>query len=461
MREIKIVTKGITDYATAGAGEMAAALAAGQVSAVELFQAAVARIEAIDGPINAVIVRDFDRAHEAAKAADAALARGETGLLLGVPMTVKEAFNVAGLPTTWGLEASKDWIASEDAVVVTRLKAAGAVIVGKTNVPPNLADWQSANAIYGRTNNPHDLTRSPGGSSGGSAAALAAGMVPLEFGSDIGGSIRIPSAFCGVFGHKPSFGLVPGRGHQPPGVTGLSPPLNVVGPLARSVGDLALALDVTAGPADAEAEAYRLDLPAPRRARLGDFRVLMLPEHPLAPVDGEIHAALETLAKTLEAAGASVVWSTPLLPDLAASHRTYLAILFTALSRGAPPGPNGLSAQAYLDALDGQGAIRREWAALFEDFDIVIAPVLGAVAFPHFDLGVEWPDRTLTINGEAVSFGDQLAWPGVATLANLPVTATPIGRTREGLPIGAQVIGPYLGDLTTLAVARMIGEIMG
>jgi len=452
------VTQGITDYVTAGAGEMAAALAARQVSAVELFAAAAARIESADGPINAVIVRDFDRAREAAKAADAALARGERAPLLGVPMTVKEAFNVAGLPTTWGLEASKDWIASEDAVVVTRLKSAGAVILGKTNVPPNLADWQSANPIYGRTNNPHDLTRSPGGSSGGSAAALAAGMVPLEFGSDIGGSIRIPSAFCGVFGHKPSYGLVPGRGHQPPGVTGLPPPLNVVGPLARSVADLELALDVTAGPADAEAQAYRLELPAPRRARLADFRVLMLPSHPLAPVDSEIHGALETLAKSIETAGASVLWSSPLLPDLAASHRTYLAILLTALSRGAPPNPNALSAQAYLDALDGQAAIRRQWAALFKEFDVVVAPVLGAVAFAHFDLSVDWPDRKLTIDGEPASFGDQLAWPGVATLANLPVTATPIGKTRDGLPIGAQVIGPYLGDRTTLAFARMIGD---
>jgi amidase len=452
------VTQGITDYATAGAGEMAAALAARQVSAVELFAAAVARIEAVDGPINAVIVRDFDRAHETAKAADAALARGERAPLLGVPMTVKEAFNMEGLPTTWGLEPFKDWIAPEDAVVVTRLKAAGAVILGKTNVPPNLADWQSANPIYGRTNNPHDLTRSPGGSSGGSAAALAAGMVPLEFGSDIGGSIRIPSAFCGVFGHKPSYGLVPGRGHQPPGVTGLPPPLNVVGPLARSVADLELALDVTAGPADAEAQAYRLELPAPRRARLADFRVLMLPSHPLAPVDSEIHGALETLAKSIETAGASVLWSSPLLPDLAASHRTYLAILLTALSRGAPPNPNALSAQAYLDALDGQAAIRRQWAALFKEFDVVVAPVLGAVAFAHFDLSVDWPDRKLTIDGEPASFGDQLAWPGVATLANLPVTATPIGKTRDGLPIGAQVIGPYLGDRTTLAFARMIGD---
>ena len=243
----------IDDYATAGAGEMAAALADRSVSAVELFDAAVARIERLDGPINAVVVRDFDRARDTAREADAALARGERRPLLGVPMTVKEAFNVAGLPTTWGLPAAKDWIAPTDATGVARLKGAGAVILGKTNVPPFLSDWQSANPVYGRTNHPLDPTRVPGGSSGGSAAVLATGMAPLEFGSDIGGSIRVPSAFCGVFGHKPSYNLVPQRGHTPPGTDGVGPPLNVVGPMARSVADLVLALNVTAGPADEEA----------------------------------------------------------------------------------------------------------------------------------------------------------------------------------------------------------------
>jgi amidase len=447
-------------YETAGAGDMAAAVAARTVSAVELFEAAVARIEATDGPINAVVVRDFDRAHDAAKAADAALARGERAPLLGVPMTVKEAFNVAGLPTTWGLEAFKDWIAPDDAVIVTRLKAAGAVILGKTNVPPNLADWQSHNPVYGRTNNPHDLTRSPGGSSGGSAAALAAGMVPLEFGSDIGGSIRVPSAFCGVFGHKPSYGLVPQRGHQPPSVTGgLGPPLNVVGPMARSVADLELALDITAGPEGEEARGYRLELPPARRTTLKDLRVFLLDGHPLAPVDGEIRAALSALADQMAKAGASVVRAHTALPDLAAAHGTYLAILLTAMSRGAPSTPEALSAHAYLDALDAQAGVRRQWAALFKEMDVVIAPVLGTVAFPHFDLGVDWPAREVMIDGRAEAFGAQLAWPGVATLGNLPATAVPIGMTAAGLPIGAQIIGPYLGDRTTLAVARMIGAL--
>ncbi|MBA3810962.1 MAG: amidase, partial [Caulobacteraceae bacterium] len=248
----------------ASAGELAAALAERKVSAVELLEAAVERIERLDGAINAVVVRDFDRAREAAKAADAALARGERRPLLGVPMTVKEAHNVAGLPTTWGLVAYKDWIAPTDSVGVARLKAAGAVILGKTNIPPLLADWQSGNPVYGRTNHPLDAARTPGGSSGGSAAALAAGMVPLEFGSDIGGSIRVPAAFCGVFGHKPSYDLIPERGHAPPGLDGVPAVLGVIGPMARSAADLALALDILAGPDDDQAVGYRLDLKAPR-----------------------------------------------------------------------------------------------------------------------------------------------------------------------------------------------------
>src|SRR5579871_1137104 len=199
----------------ATATELLAALAAREVSALELTEEAIARIEARDGPINAVVVRDFDRARVAAKAADAALARGERRPLLGLPMTVKESHNVAGLPTTWGLPAAKDWAPQTDSVGVSRLKDAGAVILGKTNVPLFLADFQSYNDVYGRTNNPWDLTRGPGGSSGGGAAALAAGMVPLEFGSDIGGSIRNPAHFCGVYGHKPSYNLIPMRGHQP------------------------------------------------------------------------------------------------------------------------------------------------------------------------------------------------------------------------------------------------------
>jgi amidase len=449
----------IENYATAGAGQMAAALADRTVSATELFEAAVDHIERLDGPINAVVVRDFERAQLAAQAADDALARGERGPLLGVPMTVKEAFNVAGLPTTWGSEQFRDWIAPTDATVVARLKAAGAVIVGKTNVPPFLADWQSANPVYGRTRHPLDPARVPGGSSGGSAAALATGMVPLEFGSDIGGSIRVPSAFCGVYGHKPSYNLAPQRGHALPGADGVGPPLNCVGPMARNVEDLVLALGVTAGPADEEATGYRLDLPGPRQVALKDFRVLVIDGHPAAKVDAEIVAALHRLAGRLEGAGARVARESDRVPDLAAANGLYLAILMTTMSRGTPTPspaltPNLMSAHAWMNALDGQLAVRRQWGELFETFDVVIAPVMGVVAFEH-QTG-EFDTRTHVINGEVTPYAAQVAWPGMATLANLPATAVPIGSTRAGLPIGVQIIGPYLEDRTTLTFAGLL-----
>ena len=299
---------GDIDYPTATAGDLVAALADRRIGALELTDIAIARIEAVDGPINAVVVRDFDRARDAARAADAALARGERRPLLGLPMTVKESHNVAGLRTSWGVELFGRWIAPQDAVGVARLKAAGAVILGKTNVPPMLADWQSDNPLYGRTNNPLDLARSPGGSSGGGAAALAAGMVPLEFGSDIGGSIRVPAAFCGVYGHKPSYGIIPPRGHAPPGADGAAIPLSVIGPLARDVADLERALEVLAGPDADEAAGWGLQLPAARHDRLADYRVLLLTAHPAAAVDAGVADALEALGGRLGAAAARVSW---------------------------------------------------------------------------------------------------------------------------------------------------------
>ncbi len=448
----------IDDYATSTAGGLAAALAAGEVSAVELCDAAISRIEALDGPINAVVVRDFDRAMDAARVADAALARGERRPLLGVPMTVKEAFNVAGLPTTWGIEAAKGWIAPRDATGVERLKAAGAVILGKTNVPPMLADWQTDNPVYGRTNNPLDLTRTPGGSSGGGAAALVAGMVPLEFGSDIGGSIRVPSAFCGVYGHKPSHDLAPQRGHTPPPFDGAGPPLNVVGPLARCVSDLSLALDILAGPDELTGVGYRLDLPQARHAGIGEFRILIVDSHPLAAVDSEIRQTLHDLAARLAAAGANVAYESDLLPDLTVAQSAYWTLLTTVMSRGGPPqaalGPGTISAHDWMNALDVQLDCRRQWGRLFESFDIVLAPVMGVVAFPHD--ASPFNDRIHVIDGQQTPYAAQIAWPAIATLANLPATAFPAGKTKSGLPIGLQAIGPYLEDRTTLAFVRLL-----
>ncbi len=444
------------DYPTATAGELARALRKKKISALELADAAIARIEAQDGPINAVVVRDFERARAAAKIADGLLAKGEEAPLLGVPMTVKESYDLEGWPTTWGFGRNKDHRADKDATVVARLKAAGAIILGKTNVPPSLADWQSDNEVYGRTNNPHDLNRSPGGSSGGGAAALAAGFVPLEMGSDIGGSIRIPATFCGVFGHKPSYAIVPFTGHSLAGAHIAPSELSVPGPMARCADDLALALDIVAGPDGEAAKGYRLKLPKPRHKKLADFNVLVIDSHPRAGTSRDIKAHLGDVAALLEGAGARVERESDLMPDLANAHGLYLKMLLTIITRRDPNGRAPISAHDWMDLLDAQLRLRREWAEFFGSFDAVIAPAFGAPAFLHNDRDTAWAERTILIDGESTPYGDQLAWQGIATVANLPATAMPLGRSSEGLPVGAQIIGAFLEDHTTIALAGLL-----
>lgn len=444
----------LSDLATAGAGRLARALAAREVSALEVCDAAIARIEAGDREINAVVVRDFDRARAQARAADAALARGERRLLLGVPMTVKESFDIAGLPTTWGFEFARHLPIRDDAVAVARLKAAGAVILGKTNCALALADWQTSNPIYGRTVNPLDHSRTPGGSSGGAAAALAAGFVPLELGSDLVGSIRIPAHFCGLFGHRPSHGLVPRRGHNFPGHDGATDdPLVAVGPMARHAADLELALDVLAGPDADDAVAYRVALPAPRHSRVSDLRVLVACEHPAAAVSAEVRAAVLAVADDLARAGATVTHASPLLPDLSALLRAFSGMVMAFVTRG-QPGPV-ISAHEWLELLDQRARVRTQCAKLFESVDVVLAPVFGTTAFAHID-EADYSRRTLRIDGADTPYMPQGAWSSFASFAGLPVTAAPAARSAEGLPIGVQIVGPFLHDRTTLAVASWL-----
>lgn len=448
----------VSDLTYATVVELNAALAARKVSAVELTDAAIARIEAIDGKLNAVVVRDFERARTAAKAADAALARGEKKPLLGIPMTVKEANHVAGLATTWGSPGFTGFISDEDGVAITRLRNAGAIILGKTNVPVFLADWQSANPVYGRTNNPWDVTKTPGGSSGGSAAAVASGMVPLEFGSDLGGSIRVPAAFCGVYGHKPSFGIVPMRGMRPPGTPdGAGIPISVLGPLARSADDLELALDVLAGPEAMDAVGYRLELPKPRRETLKGLRALVMDSHPVAPLDDEIRSALHALAEDLTKRGAEVSYKSLLLPDAMETLEVFRIMVGIATSRGMPS-DKPMTAHQWMDVQDRQIAIRRKWQTLFETFDVVLMPAFGTPAFEHMQGGME---AVLPVNGKPTPYGVQGAWSAFAGVANLPSTAVPIGKTKAGLPIGIQIVGPYLEDRTPIHVARLIARERG
>jgi amidase len=468
--------------------ELSGALAAKEVSAVELARDAIGRIERHDGKINAICVHDFERALEAARAADAALARGAIKPLLGLPVTVKESYNIAGLPTTWGIPSQKDFIAAEDALSVSRVRDAGGVILGKTNVPLGLGDWQSYNEIYGITNNPFDLTRTPGGSSGGSSAALAAGYGPLSLGSDIGGSLRVPAFHCGVYAHKPTFALVPSRGHTPPPFRPLplDRDLAVVGPMARSATDLSLLLDVMAGPDPLEAgKAYRLELPAPRHDKLKDFRVLLIDTDPVLPTGTIVRGAIDKLAGDLAKAGVTVTRESPLLPDFAVSTRLYMRLLLSFLSAGLPPevyaGARAAAAQLAPDDLslaaerlrglalshrdwvmaDGARArLRAQWRELFQSFDAVICPVMPTPAYPH-DHSAEQEARRIPIDGKDHVYPDQLAWPGIATLPGLPATAIPIGFSPDGLPLGVQIVGPWLEDRTPLRLAELIEREFG
>jgi amidase len=466
--------------------ELASGLARRQFSATELVDHAIARIEALDGPINAVVVRDFERARSAAAQADAALRRGEQRPLLGIPMTVKESFHVAGLPTTWGIPRFKNWRAAQDAVAVARAKAAGAIVLGKTNVPLLLHDVQSFNEIYGTTNNPWDLTRTPGGSSGGAAASLAAGYVPLELGSDLGGSLRAPAHYCGVFAHKPSLGLVPLRGHTPPATPALpvETDLAVAGPMARNAADLELLLDVIAGPDEPMATGYRLALGPARHDRLQGFRVLIVDTHPLLPTAQSIRTAIDRFAEKLGKTGAKVARSSPLLPDLAQMARIHMLLLMSfagadmpaeahrrlqGVAAGLPAEDQSLSAMRvrgtvlshrdWIAADRVRKAMQQQWRDLFREWDVVVCPAEPVPAFPHDHTPPQ--ARRIVIDGSAFPFLVRVVWSGMATLPGLPATAVPIARTETGLPIGVQVIGPYLEDRTTLAFARLVDREFG
>ncbi|MBB5918613.1 amidase [Nocardia transvalensis] len=466
--------------------EQVAALQAGTISATELLELSIARIDTFDDKVNAVVVRDYDRARAAAEQADAALARGERAPLLGVPVAVKESFNIAGLPTTWGFPDAEGWQPAEDAALVTRVKEAGGVVIGKTNVPMALHDWQSYNDIYGTTNNPWDLTRSPGGSSGGSSAALAAGYVSLALGSDIGGSLRVPAHFCGIFAHKPSRNLLPMRGNTPPRTPALPVlhDLAVVGAMTRTAADLTMATLLLAGPDEVEAVGYRLALRPPRATAFGGFRVLIVDSHPLLPTSAVVREGFDRIARGLEKAGASVARHSELVPDLTLTAKTYLTLLMSQFGADAPPEreralkaalaelpPDADTMEAVtLRALAASHAdwiradrvrigLADQWRRLFEEFDVVLCPITPTPAFPHDHSEVN--TRTVDIDGTAHPYNLHLVWASVATLLGLPATAAPIGRSPEGLPYGMQIIGPYLEDRTTLHFAELIEQEFG
>ncbi|WP_035716535.1 amidase [Azorhizobium doebereinerae] len=471
--------------AFASAVDLLGRLAQGAITSRGLLELYLERIAHLNPALNAVIYLDTEAARARADAADAARARGESwGPLHGLPMTVKESHHVAGWPTTWGDPAYADFRPDHTGVVVQRLIDAGAIVFGKTNVPIHLLDWQSYNAIHGTTHNPWRRGVTPGGSSGGSAAALAAGLTALELGSDAGGSVRFPAHFCGVFGHRPSLHVIPQAGNERPGST-IGNDVSTSGPMARSAADLELLLDVLAGPAAPEATAWRLDLPPARARKLADFRVAVLYGAEVAEVDETYAARLRALVERLRAEGVRVNDNARPDFDFAEHHHVLLHALRGAASgrapqsavdaaeatlRGVSQDDHGYVAEAarallqshraWLGIQERRAAIQRAWARFFEDYDVLLAPVTVAAAFP---LDEERPreHRTLTINGHAVDYNDQLFWAGLATLSGLPASVAPIGETADGLPVGVQIIGPYLEDRTPLAFAAALEPLFG
>ena len=468
------------ELAFSTATELAKRIRDKQVGSLELTDYFIARIERLDGTLNAVVVRDFERAREAARRADA---DSGAGPLHGVPMTIKESYNIAGLPTTWGHPLFKDNVASSDSQAVTSFKAAGAVFMGKTNVPLNLADFQSYNEIYGTTNNPWDVSRIPGGSSGGSAAALAAGLTALECGSDIGGSIRNPAHYCGVYGHKPTWSIVPPQGHALPGMLA-GPDIAVCGPLARSAEDLALAIDVLAGPEALDRRGWRLRLPKPQKTSLSEFKVAVWPNDDLAPVDSEVADRATKIGDMLARCGATVSDSARPDVDFQASHVLYLNLLNSIMGAGIPPemyaanqelarqtDPNDLSDQAvmiraavlshadWLRANNAREKLRHAWRDFFDEWDILICPQSATPAFEHDHSSL--PQRSLKVDNEDQSYFKQLFWAGITTSAYLPSTVFPTGPSLTGLPIGLQAVGAEYDDLITIDFTRLIAEEIG
>jgi len=453
----------------------------GKIGSRELLEYFIRRIERYDPDINAVVVRDFERARARADAADQAIRRTDRlGPLHGLPMTVKESFHLAGTPTTFGFPAFRANVATTNAVVVERLLSAGAVIFGKTNVPPGLMDGQSENEIYGRTVNPWDRARTPGGSSGGSAAALAAGLTGLELGSDIASSVRNPAHYCGVFGHKPTYGICPQRGHMLL-ETLQSIDIGVVGPLARSARDLELELSVIAGPSGAEADAYWLGLARPRKRRFKEFSVAMLLDDAFARVDTRVQEPLARLSDFLIQQGVTVAVGEGPGFESEDYYRLFMVLLRAAgaasltdeefareglLASGASLTTRemvrlnaygaSLSHRDWLRLDERRHRYREAWRRFFERFDLLLCPTLSTPAFPHS--AVPPQQRTLTVNGREEPFENQLYWAGLAGLAYLPATVAPIGLTPEGLPVGVQIIGPQYEDLTCLRFARLLEE---
>jgi amidase len=474
------------DFATATATALTTAIRNREISSRELLEFLLARIETVNPALNAIVALDCDRARAAADAADQRAAHGDlAGPLHGLPMTVKDTFETEGLITTSGAKDLADYRPQRDAVAVARLKAAGAIVFGKSNTPLYAGDWQTYNDVYGRTNNPWDHSRTAGGSSGGAAAAVAAGITPLDFGSDIGGSIRNPAHYNGVYGLKPSWGVVPVRGHipGPPGSL-VQADVGVVGPIARSVADLKLVLDVVAGPLPHDAAGWRLDLdPGLGLTDVTQLRVATVFDegHDVIPVAADVRANLDAFAARLAAAGAKVSAASLPVP-LADAFRSWQNLTLPIIGVGLPeaeyaklaklesePGESdelvvgrALTSRyrAWISACELRERQREAWAEFFAGYDAVLAPIMPTAAFRH-DTDRPMNERVLAVAGRPVTHFAASAWCGAIGAMLLPAVALPTGPNQAGLPVGVQVIGPYLADQRLLRIAGLIDQAAG
>jgi len=460
---------------------LAALVRTKKIGALELLDHFIARTERLDDRINAVVVRDFDRARARARALDQRA--DKSAPLFGVPTTVKESFDVQGLPTTRGHTSLKDAPVRVRTLPVRRLEQSGAVVFGKTNVPVDLADWQSYNPVYGATSNPWNTAHTPGGSSGGSAAAVAAGLCGFELGTDIGGSIRVPAHFCGVFGHKPTWHLLPNYG-DPGTSSAAGTDIACLGPITRSAADLAVALDILAGP-DPDETALTYTLPPPRFGALKALRVAVWAEQPGVAQDAETTAAMNRVADELEKQGAKVDRAARPEFDPMDAYHLYLRLLDTAWSgrmtdeqvghqrrRVADLQPEDMSSHAimfrtvdmphrvWLGLNEQRMRWRRAWTRFFTHHDVLLCPAFATAALPHRQDGQPW-ERRITIAGRDVAYNDLLFWPGIIGGYHLPGTVAPVGKTKDGLPLCVQIAGPLYGDRTTIAAAALIEQVFG
>jgi len=466
------------------ATELAALIRRKKIGCLELLDHFLARVDKFNPRLNAIIWMDRDKARRRAKAADAALKKGKRwGALHGVPMTIKESYQVAGSPTTWGLPSMKGNVTETTAVSAQRMIDAGVTLFGKTNVPIMLADWQSYNAVYGTTNNPWDLSRTPGGSSGGSSAALATGLTGIDAGSDIGSSIRNPAHYCGVFGHKPTYGLITYQGHALPGAVA-GPDISVVGPLARSADDLGVALDIMAGFDPDDGGAFKAALPKCEKTSLKQFRVAVKLADPNSEVDGEYADQLQALVDKLAKAGAKVREAAPDI-DTNRLYDVYVRLLRAAtsarmtdaeiaeLKQGIESGETDeflartvagvtMAHRDWLKLNNERHQMRLAFNAFFKDYDILVCPVAASAAFPHDheNEGKRWR-RRITVNNKRVAATDQLFWAGYSGVVFLPSTVGPAGIVRSGLPVGYQAIAAQGKDKTAIAFARLVEQVFG